>query len=169
MGIQGKTRIYEIPSDVNTPESEGFPSLLQSQYNFNSHVFPSDLGMSDSGHYAVFNINVQKNIRGEKAGDLSGGFNDLNTLSKVDQLRYGATAGSPTGIGSGKNSGGYLNQILEALKKITPGVPLPGRPGGIPNFLLDAYIQALTNLSNLSPIGIGGTTGEAPGLRINLS
>jgi hypothetical protein len=106
MSVYGKTKIYEIPDTPTGPTQEGLPSLLQSNYKFESHVFPSDLGSSDNGHYVVFNINVQvsflkgaigqvtggTNVAGSTWSRFSGGVTPLNERSKVDQLRLGQSA-----------------------------------------------------------------------------
>jgi len=83
------SKISEIPN-LSDAEDSGLPPLLQSKYNFNSHIFPSDLGMSDNIHYGVFNINVQTDNKGVAAGRFSGGFDTgVNpNRSKVDQLRF---------------------------------------------------------------------------------
>lgn len=81
--------------------------LLQSKYNFNYLVFPSDLGMNDNGHYMVININAPtKFLSREYAGDLKDQFTPLDPdeRSTVDRLR-GLTGTTP-----------FEERILEAGK-----------------------------------------------------
>lgn len=114
MSIQGKPKIYEIsePSQ-QTPEQSGLPPLLQSAYKFQSHVFPSDLGTSDNGHYVVFNINVQVNrgggsIAGDTFSRYPGSLSLLATQrSKVDTLRLE----QPRAAGGVAQSGAVLGSI----------------------------------------------------------
>ena len=105
MSILGKPTIYEIPSEATLRAPlAGLPELLQNKYDFNSHIFPNDLGTSENGHYAVFNINVPTNIlgndRGGFAGRFTAGFEAATPgMSKVDQLRFAPTS---SGVGGGK-------------------------------------------------------------------
>lgn len=70
--------------------------LLQSQYDFTSLSFPSDIDMNYLGHYMVININVPVDLNQAQRGssrtrDYSGGAGGLLTqeYSKVDVLRFG--------------------------------------------------------------------------------
>lgn len=91
------TALSEIQSGI---ESFG---LFQSDYNFNSRVFPEDLATDYNGHYMVININVP--VKGTGSGavkrtglddipGLTGTLAGTGDYSKVDKLRFG-TYGLP--------------------------------------------------------------------------
>lgn len=75
--------------------------LNQSQYNFNSRVFPEDLASDYMGHYIVININVPTNYFGQARGYYMGNnvgsatvnmpSTLLSNLSKVDALKNSNT------------------------------------------------------------------------------
>jgi hypothetical protein len=87
-------------------------TLSQSEYNFNSLVFPSDLGNEDVGHYMVININVPVKISGERRGVVGGGQLDKllpGDYSKVDVLRFG----------QGAQAGGAMNTPALSIPRFT--------------------------------------------------
>jgi hypothetical protein len=140
MSISGKPKIYEIPN-LPTAANEGVPELLQDKYNFTSHVFPSDLGTSQNGHYAVFNINVQTTFGGSIAGEFNYGEEASPERSKVDQLRF---AGSSS-LGEGK--GGVSNRSQRALDFFNNSI-LPYLPGGKTlNDIREAYNTLITSIN----------------------
>jgi hypothetical protein len=102
-------RIVGNPENGNVPQASGL-QLDQDRYAFNYTVFPNDLGMDDSAHYMIININVPTQgwktngleLR-DPAGAFTGnspnavvsifgplGFQPLNQVSKIDVLRYGS-------------------------------------------------------------------------------
>lgn len=93
------------PGEVNNPDPLPLSrrnddnDLLQSQYDFTSLAFPSDIDMNYLGHYMVININVPVDLNGKQRGsrrtiDYSGGdAGVLNEYSKVDVLRFGNIPG----------------------------------------------------------------------------
>jgi hypothetical protein len=66
----------------------------QSKYNFNSRVFPSDIGSGFQGHFLVININVQTGSIMGKVNKSNFNFNVIGEdeggteLSKTDAYRY---------------------------------------------------------------------------------
>jgi len=95
----------EIISSVSASISpEGYApgnDLAQDRYDFRSLVFPNDIGMDYVGHYMVININVP--TKGftrnglallPPAGAYTDYFTEINQVSKVDTLRYGAGLGT---------------------------------------------------------------------------
>ena len=101
----------------------------QSSYNFNSRVFPLDLGMDHNKHYVVFNINVPVS---SKSGAPRGGSNyekadftaitPLNELSKVDQLRFGESQ-QPSFWENLKENGGNVN-LPRYTRRITESIAM---------------------------------------------
>ena len=70
------------------------------QYDFNSRVFPLDLGMDHNKHYVVFNINVPVSVKDATVrGNQNYSSADFTSAtltgdrSKVDQLRFGNSGG----------------------------------------------------------------------------
>lgn len=171
MSVYGKPRIYEIPDTPTGPVPEGLPSLLQSNYKFQSHVFPSDLGSSDNGHYVVFNINVQvntsKNTAGTTASRFPGGITNLGTRSKVDQLRLGDTAISGGGKGGGSNVPRTTTDLLNWVKEKTGFSRLPQALqssittalSSIPGVQIPIVAAQLQNFLGINTgVGVGGQT-----------
>lgn len=82
--IQGGGEIFTPGAVLPKDTTSG-----QGKYNFNSRVFPSDLGNGFQGHFVVLNINVQT---GSVMGDVNKSnfnFNVLDSeLSKTDAYRY---------------------------------------------------------------------------------
>lgn len=88
-----------VPDDLTTTQSE---------YNFNSRTFPSDVGTGYQGHFMVININVQtKSIMNKLNGNPSLSFKELNELSTTDALRYNIdkTWTGTSNIGETRNLG----------------------------------------------------------------
>jgi hypothetical protein len=84
--------VVQAVGEVTTPGLSLPPDPFTSQgkYNFNSRVFPSDIGTGYQGHFMVLNINVQTGTvmnKLNKKPNLS--FEVLqNDLSTTDALRY---------------------------------------------------------------------------------
>jgi hypothetical protein len=110
------------------------PTVQQSKYNFNSRVFPSDLGTGYQGHFMVMNINVQTGTVMNKLNrepNLS--FEVLkDDLSTTDALRYsidntwtneaGQTLGlDPTGLGTRAR---FTRRIAESIALYMPNSEL---------------------------------------------
>lgn len=86
---------------INDRISNGFADtssrLANDQYKFNYTIFPSDIGMSNQGHYMIININVPvkgvhffEGIGGAQvAGNFADYVTDLRQASKMDILRFG--------------------------------------------------------------------------------
>jgi|688.fasta_scaffold129025_3 hypothetical protein len=106
-GTQGRP-----PSEVNnfpnppdrqlmTDFSNRDPDLLQSQYDFSSLMFPSDLDMNNLGHYMVINVNVpvyaDQTQRGSQRTINYNGLAFENEYSKVDVLRFSTAIDSLPG------------------------------------------------------------------------
>ena len=102
----------------------------QSSYNFNSRVFPLDLGMDHNKHYVVFNINVPVASDGKvkPTGDTKNAdfanITPLSDLSKVDQLRF--NDGNPGFWDSFRDKGAnadlprYTRRIAESIAMHMP-------------------------------------------------
>jgi hypothetical protein len=103
--------------------------LGQSQYNFNSTVFPSDLGMDNNGHYMIININVptQATSPNTPAGRYTSRdyITPLASKSKVDSLRFGASGSlnntlNPTLFGINLGTlGGNADRSFASIKRRT--------------------------------------------------
>lgn len=100
--------------------------LGQSKYDFKYRTFPDDLGADYVGHYIVININVPTTrfAVGPKsaAGNYTNLFTELNSMSKVDKLRY------LDSIPSDKESGLNFKNIKEGLQNFFNSVIDTGGP-----------------------------------------
>lgn len=94
--------------------------LLQSKYNFDYLVFPSDLGMNDNGHYMVININAPtKFLSREYAGQFTNNKDfftplDPDERSTVDRLR-GLTGVAPVSSPATDLGGKLIDGAKELL------------------------------------------------------
>lgn len=86
--LDSVSSLVGIASDLALQNSDD--DLMQSSYDFQTRMFPSNLDMNDLGHYMIININVpvsQGTQRGSpRTRDYTGEV--LDDYSKVDVLRF---------------------------------------------------------------------------------
>jgi hypothetical protein len=168
---------FTIPNDL-TPG--------QSKYNFNSRVFPSDVGSSFAGHFLVLNINVQNgtmmnNIN--KAPNLAFTV-DNEELSKTDAYRYKIdntwTAnkipqGKAGGIDGFFTRARFTRRIVESIALYMPNSELTFSDAhdfeniSLTKFGGDALTKGLTALGGSAGAVVGGMISSAGDVVGNIS
>lgn len=156
-------------------------TLNSSKYNFNSRVFPLDLGDEHTGHYMVININVPvySTLSG-KGGQKRSAFDDrdngelLNEASKVDRLRFGKNnpgGGATEGLqGAFVEIPRYTRRIAESIAIFMPQSLVYSTQNAYEDISLTAIagqvgVGAITGLLNSIAGGRGtGFTGAVAGV-----
>jgi hypothetical protein len=158
----------------------------QSKYNFNSRVFPADLGSSFTGHFLVLNINVQngtmmKNI--PMAPNLNFTVDDQE-LSKTDAYRYridrtwtanGIPQGKAGGIDGFFTRARFTRRIVEAIALYMPNSELTFSDAhdfeniSLTKFGGDILTKGLTAFAGPAGAVVGGMISAAGGVVGNVS
>ena len=95
VGAAGARVLYDTLAGANVADTQ----LAQTEYDFRSLVFPSDLNNEYHGKYVVININVPVTSGGEARSNFKGAIYRSsilnNEFSKVDVLRFGSGITTP--------------------------------------------------------------------------
>ena len=159
----------------------------QSKYNFNSRVFPSDIGSSFAGHFLVLNINVQNGTMMNNINNAPNlAFDDLGgqELSKTDAYRYridntwtanGISQGKAGGIDGFFTRARFTRRIAESIALYMPNSELTFSDAhdfeniSLTKFGGDILTKGLTAFAGPAGAVVGGMISAAGGVVGNVS